>query len=128
MLQKLRVNKLESLIVILIGFVIIAVFDILGSILSRVLGFEYVWLTFGSFIIYGMLSLYLQKYDGLSIALLGSFLIGLFDGSIGLLIADKLKANIREEDKAVIKITPKLIFSMGVYAAVTGMIAILLFS
>ncbi len=119
---------MESLIVILIGFAIIAIFDILGSILSRVLGFEYVWLTFGSFIIYGMLSLYLQRYDGLSVALLGSFLIGLFDGSIGLLIADKLKANIREEDKAVIKITPKLIFSMGVYAAVTGMIAILLFS
>lgn len=128
MLQKLRVNKLESLIVILIGFAIISIFDILGSILSRVLGFEYVWLTFGSFIIYGMLSLYLQRYDGFSVALLGSFLIGLFDGSIGLLIADKFKANIREEDKAVIKITPKLIFSMGVYAAVTGMIAILLFS
>lgn len=128
MLQKLRVNKLESLIVILIGFAIVAIFDILGSILSRVLGFEYVWLTFGSFIIYGMLSLYLQRYDGFSVALLGSFLIGLFDGSVGLLIADKLKANIREEDKAVIKVTPKLIFSMGVYAAVTGMIAILLFS
>ncbi|MFY7671984.1 hypothetical protein ACOSP6_12935 [Tenacibaculum sp. MEBiC06402] len=119
---------MESLIIItLIGFTVIFVYDILGSLLSRFLGFEYVWWAFGSFIIYGVFSLYIYRENSLLSALSSVFLLGVFDATIGLLIADKLKATIREEDKEVVKITFSLIFQMGLIALVMGLIAILLF-
>jgi hypothetical protein len=118
----------ESLITLtLIGFTVIFIYDIIGSLLSRFIGFEYVWWSFGSFIIYGVFSLYLYNNDNLTSALLGTFLLGVFDATIGLVIADKLKATIREEDKEVVKITFSLIFQMGIIALVMGLIAILLF-
>ncbi len=119
---------MESIIIILIALAIIAIYDAIGSILSRKLNFEYVWLTFGSFVIYGLIALYLEKYDGLIISIIGSFLIGMFDSTIGLLIAKKLNANILEKDKEAISITPKLVISMGSLASIIGILSILLFS
>lgn len=104
------------------------IYDALGSILSRILHFEYVWFTIGSFILYGLTTFYLEKYSNYTIALAGSFLIGVFDATIGILIAKKLKANIREEDLDVIHITPNLIFYMGTLATVIGVITLFLFS
>lgn len=119
---------MESLIIILIGCIIIFIYDVLGSILSRQLNFEYVWLTFGSFLIYGLIALYLKKYDGIVITLIGSFLIGVFDATVGLLVAEKLKANILEKDKKTIKITTKLVISMGLLSSIIGIVSVLLFS
>ena len=115
------------LTIFLIGCVLIASYDILGSIISRKFNFEYVWLAFGSFYLYGMIALYLEDRGNMGIAILGSFLIGVFDATIGLIIADKFNANIKEVEKEVVKITPGLTFFMGVLAAIIGLIAILLF-
>ena len=112
----------------LIGFLVITIFDVVGSFLSRILNFEYVWLTFGSFAIYGIITLYIYSYVGFWQALGGAFIVGVYDSTIGLLIAKMLKANIKEEDKIVIKITPSLVLYMGVLASLIGFTTILLFS
>ncbi len=104
------------------------VYDIVGSILSRILNFEYVWLTFGSFFIYGLTALYLEKHTNLLNTMISSFLLGVFDSTVGLLIAKKLNAKISDEDKKIIKITPKLVIQMGLLASIIAIITILIFS
>ena len=116
-----------TITIFIIGCVLIASYDILGSIISRKFSFQYVWLTLGSFYLYGLIALYLKDFGNIQIAIVGSFLLGVFDATIGLIIADKFNANIKEVDKEVVKITPGLTFFMGVLAAVIGLIAILLF-
>ena len=119
---------MESVItIILIGFAVIMIYDIIGSLLSRHLGFEYVWWAFGSFIIYGIFTSYIDHSSGLLTALLGSFLLGAFDATAGILIATKLKAHIKEKDKEVIKINFSLIVQMGIIAVIMGLIAVLAF-
>ena len=110
------------------GCILIASYDILGSIFSRKFKIKYVWLTFGSFYLYGLIALYLNGFSNLRIALIGSFLIGVFDATVGLLIADKFGANISEEEKKHISITPLLTVQMGGLASIIGLIAIWLFS
>lgn len=119
---------MESLITItLIGFIVVFIYDVLGSLLSRFLGFEYVWWAFGSFIIYGTFGIYIYNNIGLTAALTAAFLLGAFDATAGIVVADKLKAIIREEDKEVVKIGFSLIFQMGIIALTIALIAILLF-
>jgi uncharacterized phage infection (PIP) family protein YhgE len=113
--------------IILIGFAVVMIYDIIGSLLSRYLGFEYVWWAFGSFIIYGVFTSYIDQNNGLTLALISAFSLGVFDGTVGLLIADKLKATIREKDREVIKINFSLIIQMGIIAVIMGLIAVLAF-
>ncbi|TCP23576.1 hypothetical protein EV195_10845 [Tenacibaculum skagerrakense] len=119
---------MESLITItLIGFIVVFIYDVVGSLLSRFLGFEYVWWAFGSFVIYGTFGVYIHNNIGFTAALTATFLLGAFDATAGIVVADKLKAIIREEDKEVVKISFSLIFQMGMIALAMGLIAILLF-
>ncbi len=117
---------MESIIIILIGCIGVSIFDALGSLLSRHLKFKYVWLTFGSILMYAAVAFYTAKSDGLIIGVIASAIVGIFDATIGLLISKKLKANIPEEDLKNMRITPKIVLSMGVFASVIGFIAILL--
>lgn len=128
--HKKRIKRivLESITIILITFGIITIFDVVGSLLSRFLKFQYVWLSFISFIIYGTAALYLITHNNFYLTVIGCFIIGVFDGTFGVLIAKILKANIKEEDREVIKISPQLAVYMGILASIIGIIAIVLFS
>jgi hypothetical protein len=117
---------MESIIIVLIGCIVVSIFDALGSLLSRLLKFKYVWLTFGSIFIYGAIAFYTAKSGGLIIGVSASAIIGIFDATIGSFISKKLKANIPEEDIKNMEITPKLVLSVGVFASVIGLITILL--
>jgi hypothetical protein len=117
---------MESIIIIIIGCIGVSIFDALGSILSRLLKFKYVWLTFGSILIYGAVAFYTAKSDGLIIGIIASAIVGIFDATIGLFISRKLKANIPEEDIKNMEITPKLVLSMSIFASVIGFFTILL--
>lgn len=70
----------------------------------------------------------LVKHSNLLFGLLGAFSIGVFDATVGLLIAKYFKAYIKEEDKSLIKITPQLALYMGILATIIGKIAIYFFS
>jgi hypothetical protein len=119
---------LEVVNIILIGFAAVTIFDILGSLLSRILNFEYVWLAFGSFVIYGIIAVYLESYTNLSMAMIGTFILGVYDSTVGLLIPKMLKANIKQEDLEAVQIRFSLAFRMGILASVIGIISIWLFS
>lgn len=116
-----------AIIIIFIGFILIAGYDFLGSILSRILDFQYVWVSFGSFCLYGLIAFYLREFGSFTTVIIGSFLIGIFDATIGILIAQKCNAKILEEDKEAVKITPKLTFSMGFLAVVIGLFTVFMF-
>jgi len=118
---------MESIMIILIGCIIVSVFDALGSILSRLLKFKYVWLTFGSILIYGSVAFYSAKSDGMIIGIIASCIIGIFDSTIGSLISKKLKANIPEKDVIDMDITPKLVLSVSIFASAIGLVTVLLF-
>ncbi len=117
----------ESILIILIGFSVIAIFDILSSILSRAFNFEYVWFAFGSFIIYGLIALYLNSYGTFVTAIIGSFIAGAFDSTVGIIIARVFKAKILEQDQEIIKISPKLVLHMGILASIIGAMTIVVF-
>ncbi len=70
---------MNVLIVVVIGFIIIALFDAIGSILSRTLNFNYAWLLLGSIIIYGLIGIYAYKYGNTIIGVSSSLLAGIFD-------------------------------------------------
>ena len=118
---------MESLFIILIGFAVVSLYDVISSILSRVLNFEYVWFAFGSFVIYGITAIYLKLHGTFVSAIIGSFIIGVFDTTVGLIIARIFKAKISDEDKELVKITPMLILQMGVIASIIGAISIIAF-
>lgn len=111
----------------MIGFAVIIFYDIICSVLSRVLNFEYVWFAFGSFIIYGIIAIYLKLQGNFVSAIIGCFIIGVFDTTVGLTIARLFKAKISDQDKELVKITPMLILQMGVIASIVGAISIIAF-
>ncbi len=115
-----------SIVIVLIGFILIAIYDVLGAVLSRKLDFQYVWLSFGSFFLYGLIAFYLKEFGNITIAVLGSFFIGAFDATVGILIAEKFKANILKEDKETVKITPELTLSIGLIAVVVCVFVVFL--
>ncbi|WP_299673446.1 hypothetical protein [uncultured Tenacibaculum sp.] len=118
---------MEFITIILIGCLVVTIFDALGSILSRILKFKYVWLTFGSILIYGTVALYAAKHGGIIWGVIGSCIVGVFDSTIGSLISIKLKANIPEDDVTNLDITPKLVISVAIFASIIGLITVLLF-
>lgn len=118
---------MEIIIIILIGCIIVSIFDALGSILSRLLNFKYVWLTLGSILIYGFVAFYSAKNSGLIIGVIASSIVGVFDSIVGSLISKKLKANIPEKDLREMDITPKLVITVGLFASIIGLITIIIF-
>lgn len=119
---------MESILsILLIGCAILALYDSIGSILSRILGFEYVWWAFGSFIIYGVFCIYSEEQHGFIIAFLSTFLLGVFDGSAGMYIAYLCNATINEKDKRYLKITPFFLIEMGIIAVIMGVFALILY-
>jgi hypothetical protein len=117
---------MNILIVLLIGFIIIVLFDAIGSILSRTLNFNYAWLLFGSIVIYGLIGIYAFKYGNTIIGVISSLLAGIFDSTIGLKISKKLKAKISNDIN--FNITLKTVVPVSLFAAIIGYISILIFT
>lgn len=117
---------MEVIIIIFIGCLVVALFDAIGSILSRRLNFKYSWFVIGSILIYGFVAIYAIKYENLIIGVLTSAIVGVFDSTIGLIISKKLNANISDKDTEYMKITPKMIFSVSLFASIIGYLSILI--
>ena len=113
-------------IVIVIGFIIIALFDAIGSVLSKTLNFNYAWLLFGSIIIYGLIGIYASKYGNTIIGVLSSLLAGIFDSTVGLKISEKFKAKISNDVN--FNISLKTVVPVSIFAAIVGYISILIFT
>lgn len=118
---------MESITIIFIGFIVVIVFDSIGSILSRLLKFNYTWLTLGSILIYGSIGLLVAKNEGTLFALLACFLLGVIDSTVGLFISKKLKAYTPGVDLEDMDISFKFSVLMGALALGIGLISISLF-
>ena len=117
---------MESIKVILIGFIVVALFDAIGAVLSRMLKFKYVYLTFGSILIYGAVAFYAAKSGNLITGVFASATIGVFDSIIGSFIAKKLNAYIPEKANINMDVNLQLVITVATFAAFIGLITILL--
>lgn len=104
----------------------ILIIDSLGSILSRKLNFKYTWLSVLSILTFSFAAIYIAKLEGWFIGVFLTGLLGVFDSTIGLLIAKKLKANLGENSNYSWEISPKLIVNVFLFASIIAFIAILI--
>jgi hypothetical protein len=70
-------------LIVLIGGLMVVIFDTVGSFASRIFGFKYQTLIIGSFLIYGTVGLAAAKYNGLIFAPLAAGIISLIDSTLG---------------------------------------------
>ncbi|WP_298510335.1 hypothetical protein [uncultured Kordia sp.] len=117
---------MELFYIIISGFAVIALFDAIGSILSRQLNFNYAFLTLGSIVIYAFIAIYAAKSGGTITGIIISFLMGIFDSTVGLKISEKLKANIQNTG-VNFAIDVKTVLGVSIFAAIIGAIAISIF-
>jgi hypothetical protein len=82
-----------------LGLVGILIIDIFGSIASRKLDFNYVYLSVLSFVLYSYIGFSISESCGIASALITNFVIGLIDGTLGVFISVKLKANTNLTEK-----------------------------
>jgi heme/copper-type cytochrome/quinol oxidase subunit 4 len=88
----------KFLTTLIIGFAVIALFDTVGSISSRLLNFNYGNLSLISIIIYTVIPFLIAKRAGMKSAIIAGGLLGLFDVTVGLRLSMSLKANTGDYD------------------------------
>ncbi|AUC75344.1 hypothetical protein [Olleya sp. Bg11-27] len=114
--------------ILLLGFLAVSIFDAIGAILSRVLKFNYALLTFGSILIYGLVAYYTAESSVAVTGILSSGVVGVFDGTVGLLISKKLNANIPKIEGVDLNISLKMVFTMFIFGSFIGILTTLLFN
>jgi len=110
------------LLFLLSGLAIITVIDTVGAILSRKLQFKYVYLTVVSGALYIIMGYLVSLKFSLGIALGINAILGLYDGSAGLWLCLKLKANIDNREETADMLNVKTAVTMMVVAVVLGLI------
>lgn len=110
------------LLFLLSGLAIITVIDTVGAILSRKLQFKYVYLTVVSGALYIIMGYLVSIKFSLGIALGINAILGLYDGSAGLWLCLKLKANIDNREETADMLNVKTAVTMMVVAVVLGLI------
>lgn len=110
------------LLYFLSGIAIITIIDSVGAILSRVLNFKYVYLIVVSVALYIFMGYLVAKNFNLSIALAINAVLGLYDGSAGLWLCLKLKANIDNREETANMLNVKTAVTMMVIAVTLGLV------
>ena len=101
----------------------IALFDAIGAVLSRRFNFNYAFLALGSIVIYALVAIYVAKFGDTTKGIIASFLMGLFDATVGLKISEKLKANVQNTG-VNFAINFSTVLGVSIFAAIVGGIAI----
>jgi len=78
---------------LLSGCIVIALYDVLGSIISKQFNFNYAYLSLGSLFIYGLGGYWGTRTNNLKNGVLVAGCIGLFDSFVGWKISMLLHAN-----------------------------------
>jgi hypothetical protein len=107
---------IDALPFIVQGIIFVLLVDIVGSIASRKYNFNYTYFAPLSLLNYMSVGYFASDSHGLKTALAASFVVGVFDATIGLWIALKLKANYRfnEEEEQIATHPVMLLFLIGV--------------
>ena len=98
------------------GIIFATLIDTIGSIASRKLSFNYTYLAPLSLLNYSSIGYYASESSGLKAALFVSFIVGLYDATIGVWLALKLMANyeFNEEDEKFASHPFAMLFLVGV--------------
>ncbi len=109
---------------LLIGVVAVTCVDTIGSIVSRRLKFKYGYFSILSFIVYVTIAyLIAEKTNRALSTLIVTMLIGFYDGTIGWMISQKLKANYEYRKEIAEKITmAHTVFVANLYSILCGII------
>ncbi len=96
------------LIVIVTGILAITFIDVVGSIASRRLNFDYGWFAILSIIVYSYIGYYMAIKASFEITLVAALIVGIYDAIVGHKISQKLKATVRMTDEEKEVFTPAL--------------------
>ena len=107
-----------------IGILAIFLFDIIGSVSSRWIGFNYQYLTPLSFLIYCTISFLVTRKMSLKKGIWYNVLIGLFDSTIGWLVSILLEANTGSTNSQPYSFNffVMVVISMIIIASIAGLI------
>jgi hypothetical protein len=83
----------EPIFVTIGGIIAVTLIDVIGSITSRKLDYNYSYLAPLSFIVFFLVGYISTLSTGSVIAVLGSSIVGLYDGTVGFSISNHLNAN-----------------------------------
>jgi hypothetical protein len=106
----------ESFLFIFLGIIAVTIIDVIGSITSRKLNYNYAYLTPLSFIVYTLIGYFVSQNGNLYWALLSACIVGIYDGTVGWKLAVILNANFGRFKEQNLK--------MNIYSRVFGMIAV----
>ena len=104
---------------ILIGALAVVAFDLIGSILSLALGFDYTLLAFGSLVIYATVGIFASR-DSVLFGPIAAGIVGLVDSTLGWYLSWVIGPG-RVENLSV-EIALWVIFFVTTEAAVTGLL------
>lgn len=104
--------------IILIGFVLITVLDILSSIASRQMNFNYSSLSPISFVIYTIIPFLIAKRSNRKAVIISGALLALFDATIGLRLSIMFQANTGSVDMNTY--TPAVLIAMAIVMLAVG--------
>ena len=112
------------LMMVLIGIAAVTFVDTVGSIVSRRLKFKYGYFSILSFIVYVTIAyLVAEKTNRALSTLLVTMMIGFYDGTVGWMIAEKLKANYEITKEMAEKITmAHAVFVANLFSILCGTI------
>ncbi len=96
------------LIVIATGILAITIIDVVGSVISRHLNFDYGWFAILSIIVYSYIGYYLAIKASFEITLIVALIVGIYDAIVGHKISQKLNATVRMTDEEKEVFTPAL--------------------
>lgn len=107
---------------LLIGLGLVSFVDIVGSIISRKLNFNYAYFTVLSFIAYVTIAyLVAEETNKALLTLVVTMLVGLYDGTVGWIIAQKLKANYNKEIAEKFTIAHR-VFTANLFSILCGFV------
>lgn len=109
---------------LLTGLVAVTFIDTIGSIVSRWLNFTYGYFSILSFIVYVTIAyLIAEKTNRALSTVIVTMLIGFYDGTVGWIIAHKLKASFKYSKEIAEKITmAHSVFVANLFSILCGII------
>ncbi len=110
----------KLLYIALVGIVIVIFYDIVGSLLSRSLGFDYSWLAFGSLAIYVAVGFVGSRETVLG-GVIAATLVGFADATFGWYLSWLIEPLTKIEEITIFTIVLVIPF-VTILAAITGLI------
>jgi hypothetical protein len=119
---------IDALSFIIQGTICAALIDVIGSVSSRKLNFNYTYFAPLSLLNYSSVGYQASDSHGLKTALIASFVVGLYDAIIGVWLALKLNANygFNEEEEKFASHPVMMMILIGI-AVLFGLIGYLFF-